>query len=79
MHWSKAKQEGQPKFKGNDIRFHPVMGERQGHTAEEHVEWVMLLWSPVENTICHYTYHLILILFHIYDYTVIVKTFLEKG
>ena len=53
-----------------------MVRECQDHTAEEHVEWVILLWSLVKNVICHYTYNLILILFHIYSHTVIVKTFL---
>lgn len=77
-HWSKANHAGQRKFKGRDIRFPSVVGERQDHTAEEHVERVMLLWSLVKNVIYHYTYNLILILFHIYSYTVVVKTFLGK-
>ena len=77
-HWSKANQAGQRKSKGRDIRFPSVVGEHQDHTAEEHVERVMLLWSLVKNVICHYTYSLILILFHIFSHTVIVKTFLGK-
>lgn len=75
-HWPKAKQAGRRKFKGRDIRFHSAVGECHDHTAEEHVEWVILLWSLVKNVIRHYTYNLIFILFHMYSHTVIVKTFL---